>query len=457
MTTSPPRLFMPQMNPGGSTPGASDESSVGTRASSAAFSLISGSDDRLTATDHPVRIPRSVVLNNDPTWSDPNPAGIGIHSYYTDESPTPAARVGIFGQRPSLLGRLNFANDYAQDDVQSNKSGDSNATDVQSQIMPLYDASGTTDLYSKPSPAPSAHEETIKPPRVRGRIPSFTAPGIVRSESYTQPQANLPIPVPRVQQGLPTPHGIGHMGGNVASYSNVNMLNMALATASGHVGATPGFVGIHAPQPIAASQAAVLGSPIAMARPTPVQFRPGTALSTFSNVSNVSNGNVAINFPARAQSMGGQSQQLTRLLSAFDGVPTATKMLDAEYFPFVETAREGGGSVNYGVIKITNVSRSTKLDSILADRLALRCPSRSAETRSLLSLAGTRVLFMTTWSPFTLSCVASPGRLLTFSSSCRPRPMLPVLLIVTLTIAPQVGPASWAIARSTFIYRTKLA
>ncbi|KAL2108325.1 hypothetical protein VUR80DRAFT_3950 [Thermomyces stellatus] len=352
MTTSPPRLFMGQMNLGGSTPGASDESSVGTRASSGAFSLSNGSDDRLTATDNPVRIPRSVLVNDDPTWSDPNPGSIHLPSYCTDESPTPAPRVGLLGKRPTLLGRLNFAGDYSHDDAQSSKSPDSNATDVQSQIMPLYDAASSADPYPKPSP-PLSIQETIKP-RLRRRVPAAAAHEIMGSESYTPTKANFSVPETRYQHGPPAPQGIGHMGNVI--YSRANVVNMALATASGHAGAIPGFGGIHAPQPMAASRASVLGSPIVITGPALAPFRPGTALSNFSNVSNA---NVTVNLPTRAHSMGVQSPQLTRLLSGFDGASTATKMLEAEYFPFVETAREERGSVNYGVIKITNVSHST--------------------------------------------------------------------------------------------------
>lgn len=335
---------MTPMELGGSTLG-SDESSVDTRTSSGAFSLISsGDDERLTATDNPVRIPRSLVVD-DGTASDP--VGVRQRSYYMDESPTPAARGGIWNKGPSLLSNLNFAQGYAHED-RSNKSvsGDSDSMDVQSQVMPLYDAAGV-DLYSKPSPAPSLADETIKP-RLRRRIQAPASHGVVNSEHYTPVQPKFPGPIEaRYQQGFPNPLGFGHMGNNVA-YSGANMANMALATASGYAGpAASGLAGYQTPQIMAASRPPVLGSPIVMSRPSPAPFRPGTAFG---------NGNPTANLPSRAPLMGVQSSQLTKLLNGFDGTSIATKMLDAEYFPFVETAREGGGSVNHGVIKITNVS-----------------------------------------------------------------------------------------------------
>lgn len=337
MTTSPPRLFMTPLELGGSTLGASDESSVGTRASSGAFSLISsGDDERQTATDNPRRVPRSLVID-DGSASDPYPVGVR-QSYYTDESPTPAARGGIWN-KGSLLSRLNFAHSYAQEDAQSNKSvsGDS---DVQSQVMPLYDAAGSVDLYSKPSPAPSFADETIKP-RLRRRAAAPASHRVVTSEHYAPAQPKFPGPIDaRYQQGFPNPLGFGHN----AAYSNANMVNMALATANGNAMSAASAGGYQTPQLMAASRQ-VLGSPIAMTRPSPAPFRPGTAFS---------NSSTALSLPARASSMG-QSSKLSKLLNGFDGASIANKMLDAEYFPFVETAREGGGSVNHGVIKITNV------------------------------------------------------------------------------------------------------
>ncbi|MBE3043641.1 hypothetical protein IMZ48_13940 [Candidatus Bathyarchaeota archaeon] len=373
MTTSPPRLFMTPMELGGSSLGASDESSAGTRASSGSFSLISScEDERLTATDNPVRVPRSAMVDNGFAMSDPHPGGARQPSYYMDESPTPAARHGIWNKGPSLLSRLNFAQGYPHEDARSSRSvsGCSDATDVQSvqsvqsQVMPLYDAASSDGSYSKPSPAPSFADETIKP-RLRRRVLAPTAThGVVTSEHYTPVQPRFPAPIDaRYQQSFPTPLGFGHMGNNVA-YSGANMANMALATAGGYAGSVVPGLGYQASQ-LMAARPAVLGSPIVMGGPS-APFRPGTALGN-------GNGNHMVNFPARVHSVEVQSAQLTKLLSGFDGAMTATKMLDAEYFPFVETAREGGGSTNHGVIKITNVSPPTRRNWSLAPGRLDKC------------------------------------------------------------------------------------
>lgn len=350
MTTSPPRLFMTPRELGGSTHGISDESSVGTRASSGAFSLISGDDERLTATDNPVRVPRSAaVIPDNPVWSDPNPNGL---RYYQcpDVSPTPAGRSGLLGRAPSLISRLNFAAEsYIEEDARSSKSpsGVSDVIDVQSQAVSLYDAAGSTGMYSRSSPAPSANDVTIKP-RLRRRIQAAVGNGIVTSEHYTPAHAMFPQSCEtRYQQGLSTPLGFGQMGNNMA-YPGVNMTNMALASASGYAGqVNTGLGGYQSPHPAAATRPPVLGSPIVMTRPSPAPFRPGTAFG---------NGNPTTSLPAPAPSKGAQSPLLAKLLCGLGGGSIATKLLGAEYFPFVETARDGGGPVNHGVIKFTNVS-----------------------------------------------------------------------------------------------------
>lgn len=336
---------------GGSTHGISDESSVGTRASSGAFSLISGDDERLTATDNPVRIPRfAALVPENPAWSDPNPNGLR-HYQCPDVSPTPAARGGLLGRAPSLISRLNFAAEsYTDDDARSSKSpsGVSEVTDIQSQVMSLNDTSGGPGMYPGPSPAPFANNVTIKP-RLRRRVP-VTGNEIVASQHYTPAQANFPqFFETQYQQGVPTPLGFGQIGNNMP-HSGVNMTNLALATASGYMGqVNSGFREYQPPHPVTVTRPTVLGSPIVMNRPSPAQFRPG---ATFGN------GNPISRLPFSAPSVEAQSPLLTKLLGGFGSGSIATKLLDAEYFPFVETAREGGGPVSHGVIKFTNVSLS---------------------------------------------------------------------------------------------------
>lgn len=353
MTTSPPRLFLTPRELGGSTHEISDESSVGTRASSGAFSLISGDDERLTATDNPVRIPRSVaVLPENPVWSDPNPGGV---RYYQcpDVSPTPAGRSGLLGRAPSLISRLNFVDQYYTDeDARSSKSSInvSDVTDVQSQAMSLYDAAISTGMYPGPSPAPSATDATIKP-RIRRRAPVAAGNGIVMSQHHAPAQSFQQPYEARYQQGLPTPLGFGQIG-NMA-YPGVNMTKTALTTASGYAGQTScGLGGYQSPHPVAATHPPpTLGSPIVINRPSPAPFRPETAFGS---------GDPTASLPAPTLLMGTQSPLLTKLLGGFGGGSIPTKLLDAEYFPFVETARERGGPVEYGVIKFTNVSKTKR-------------------------------------------------------------------------------------------------
>ena len=335
MATSPPRLFMTPRELSGSTREISDESSVGTRASSGAFSLISGDDERLTATDNPVRIPRSVAaIPENPVWSDPNPSGV---RYYQcpDVSPTPAGRSGLLGRAPSLISRLNFADQcYTGEDARSSKSPSSvsDVTDVQSQVMSLVDAASSTGMYPGPSPAPSANDVTMKP-RLRRRAPVAAGNEIV-TQHCTPTQAFQKPHGAHYQQGLPTSLGSGQIG-NMA-YLGVNMTEIG---------------GYQSPYPVMATRLPALGSPIIMTGPSPSPFHPGTAFGS---------GNPTAGLPAPSSSMEAQSPLLTKLLGGFGGGSIATKLLDAEYFPFVETAREGGGPVKNGVIKFTNVSKTKK-------------------------------------------------------------------------------------------------
>ena len=338
MTTSPPRLFMTPLELSGSTVDASDDSSVSTRVSSGAFSLISGDDERLTATDNPVRIPRSVV-----NWSDPNPGGAHHPSHYVDESPTPASRVRLFERGPSLLSRLNFVDAHAYDDPRSNKSlsGDPAVTGVHSQTLPTYKPSTSGGLYSKPSFTPNTDGETIKPHL--HHVHDLAVHGIVTSENYTPTSTGQGSIDTRHQPRAP--QGLARIGNNAAR-SGADTNNVALASTNCHTGLMlPDIRGHQPPQNMAVSKSAVLGSPIAMTGSSQVPFRPSTALST----------QITANFSTPVAAIGGRSQQLTRLLSNYGGAPVTTKMLDAEYFPFVETARDGCGPVNHGVIKITNV------------------------------------------------------------------------------------------------------
>ncbi|SPO03764.1 uncharacterized protein DNG_06447 [Cephalotrichum gorgonifer] len=347
MTTSPPRLFMTPRELDGSAYETSDESSLGTRVSSSAFSLTSSGDDRLVATDNPMRVPRAAFVVNDvPVWSDPNPGGFRHIVLNPEVSPTPVNRGGLLNQGASLVSRLNFAPGYG-DDVQSN-SGDSVISDIQSQVMPIYDSASSASGYQGSSRAVSVADDTIK--AVGGRI----YPGALRAKpSLRRTPANAihevgtsahyaPAPLgARYPQDLQAPVGFAYMGNNVA-YSSANMAAQILNPESSYAGSAASGNEYQSPRP-------VLGSPIVMRRPSLVPFHQGVGVG---NGDPTPTGSL---LPARSPWVKPQSPQLSKLLDGLGGTSTAAKMLDTEFFPFIETAREGGGAVNHGVIKITNV------------------------------------------------------------------------------------------------------
>lgn len=421
MTTSPPRLFMTPRELTGSVHGASDESSsFGTRASSSAFSLVSGGDDRLTATENVVRIPRSAVVDTDePMWSDPYPGGFRHVVHNLDASPTPAGRGGRPNQGPSLISRLAFAHGYSEEDDQSSRSvsGASGVSDIRSQVMSVYDiarSSGSVSPHHAIPPSAPDTDETIK--FVGGRV----YPRAFRAGWGHQPNPDAAIHSTkasedqyvsmkdrvvgphghRYRQDIPTPQGYGYTANNTTH-----------SAVSGYLGpTTSGPGGYQSSQAVASAHHPALASPIVMSRPSLMPFRPIAGLGNGNPTTTLNQ--LPGSVPALAPVAAGPSPLLAKLLGSLDGDSSAAKILGAESFPFIEAAREGGGPVNHGVIKITNVSsigRNPKHRAghyvLCHGRLLTRSVSRfrlkPAETKSMPSSAGTRAFCTTTWSPFT--------------------------------------------------------
>lgn len=100
------------------------------------------------------------------------------------------------------------------------------------------------------------------------------------------------------------------------------------------------------------------------------------------------------------------SDKLHRLTATASCLPTFSAAMDPTNFPFLEGARQHK-AINYGVIKIRNVSLSCSL-TIASNLISMhRYLSQQSAQRLLLSWDVTHSSLMIRTSPFTSSCVVS--------------------------------------------------